>query len=243
MTHRDEATVNDQQADTGPRTLLIFGAGGRLGSTLVQEALRRSHRVRAVVHRTNPLTPHPRLEVVHGDIHAPSRLGAHFAGIDVVMATLGSAGAPRPDIAGTGARVITKLMSDRGLTRLVTVTGSGAMLPGEHVAGYHAIKRNQMAHGAPHLLADGDHHLAVLADSIVDWTTIRVPFMTRRRDDPGGHTISEMAFHPTTTLPYRAAASAMLDLTVTSSWSRSAPFVAARTYPRPPGTGRPTSSV
>lgn len=175
----DNDNDNDSNnADARPSCILILGAGGRLGSTLVQAALRRGHRVRAVVHLTDPLAPHPWLETVHGDVHAPDALGAYFAGIDVVMASLGSAGAPRPDIAGTGAKVITRLMTDQGLTRLVTVAGSGAMLPEERLTGYPDAKRNQMNTGAPHLLADGDQHLAVLADSDLDWTTIRVPFMT-----------------------------------------------------------------
>lgn len=95
MTRDNESADNGLQADTEPKALLIFGAGGRLGRTLVQEALRRGHRVRAVVHRTNPLAPHPRLDIVHGDVRTPGSLGAHFAGIDVVLATLGSAGATR----------------------------------------------------------------------------------------------------------------------------------------------------
>lgn len=235
MTRPDESAGDGQQTDPGPKALLIFGAGGRLGSALVREALRRGHRVRAVVHRANPLAPHARLEVVRGDVHAPDRLGGHFAGIDVVLGALGSAGAPRPDVAGTGARIITRLMSDHGLVRLVTVTGSGAMLPGELVTGYHAIKRQQMVHGAPHLLADGDHHLAVLTDTDLDWTTLRVPFMTRRGSGADGHSIRAVAFHPTSTLPYRSAANAMLDLTATGSWSRSSPFVAAdRASPQSP---------
>jgi putative NADH-flavin reductase len=226
VTRRDESAEIGRPGDTERKPLLIFGAGGRLGRTLVREALRRGHRVRAVAHRTNPLAPHPRLEVVRGDVHAPDSIGAHFAGIGTVLTALGSAGATRPDIAGTGARVITGLMSDRGLARLVTVTGSGAMLPGEQATGYHAVKRDQMKRGAPRLLADGDDHLAVLADSGLDWTTIRVPVMTRRRSDTDEYTIGEAAFHPTASLPYRAAATAMLDLTATGSWSRSSPFVA-----------------
>ncbi|NDU75637.1 NAD(P)H-binding protein [Actinomadura sp. DSM 109109] len=227
MTGTDGRAGRGEDVDTGPRTLLIFGAGGRLGRTLVREALSRGHRVRAVVHRADPLAPHPDLRVVRGDVHAPGTLEAHFAGIDVVLAALGSAGAARPDVSSTGARVISRLMSGNGLPRLVTVTGSGAVLPGEQVTGHHAVKRDQMMHGAPHLLADGDDHLAVLAGSDLDWTTIRVPFMTRRHDDAGGHLLSERAFHPRSTLPYRAAATAMLDLTATGSWSRSSPFVAA----------------
>lgn len=239
--HRGDAPGHPGRDEAGPKSLLVFGAGGRLGRTLVHEALRRGHRVRAAVHRTDPLAPHPHLDVVRGDVHAPDTLDGHFTDIDTVLATLGSAGAPRPDVAGTGARVLTKLMTDHDLTRLVTVTGSGAILPGEQVTGHHAIKRDQMALGAPQLLVDGDRHLAILASSELDWTTIRVPFMTREHSATDNHLFSEAAFHPRTTVPYRSAAAAMLDLAITGSWSRTSPFVANRAASSPSAISRRSS--
>lgn len=211
-----------------PRSLLILGAGGRLGSVLVRAALSRGHHVRAVVHRTDPFTTTPRLETVRGDVHALNSLRGHFAAIDAVLASLGSAGASRRDIAGTGARAVTRLMADQGLTRLVSVTGSGAMLPGERLTGDHAVKRHQMALGAPHLLADADRHLAVLADSDLDWTAIRVPFMTRNPLDTHDVVLSRSAPDPASSVPYRAAAATMLDLVASGSWLRSSPFVRLR---------------
>lgn len=225
-------TVSDDDDPDGsrawPRSLLILGAGGRLGSVLVRAAVSRGHHVRAVVHRTDPFTPTPRLQTVRGDVRALNTLRGHFAGIDAVLASLGSAGASRADIAGTGARAVTRLMADEGLTRVVSVTGSGAMLPGERLTDDHAVKRHQMALGAPHSLADGDRHLAVLADSELDWTTIRVPFMTRNPFDTHDVVLSRSAPDPASSVPYRAAASTMLDLIASGSWLRSSPFVGLR---------------
>ncbi len=219
-------STGDRRVDAGLPALLVVGAGGRLGRILTAEALGRGHHVRAVVHRVDPLPRHPRLEVVHGDVHAPRTLEDHVADADAVLVALGSAHARRPDVSGTGARVICRLMSENGPTRLVTVTGSGARLPGEHVGPSHAVKRDQMRHGAPDLLADGDAHLAVLAGCEVEWTTVRVPFMTLG-GDAGGTALTHEAPPPAATVPYRAAAATMLDLVVAGAWLRRAPFLAA----------------
>ena len=213
----------------GRPSLLILGAGGRLGSTLVATALERGHQVRAVIHNNDPLTEqqrrHPALEIVRGDVHDPTSLADAFADIDAVMASLGSAAAPLPDVASTGARTIVKLMARHRLRRVVTVTGSATRLPDERVSVFHAAKRRRMRAGGPGLLVDGDCHLKVLAASDLDWTTLRVPYMTRQ--PAMAYELTPGAPNPGATLPYRAAAQAMLDVIASTRWNRAAPFAAA----------------
>lgn len=209
--------------DVDQKSVLVFGAGGRLGSRLVTSALRRGLHVRAVLHRTNHFTEQPRLQVVRADVRDAATLTELFIDVDVVLASLGSAGASPPDVAGTGAEVITDLMSRHGLRRLVTVTGSGAVLPGERRSPWHALKRSHMSLGAPGLLADGDRHLSALASSDVEWTAVRVPLMTRY--DRHVYSLDAAAPNPASTLPYHAAAAAMLDLITSPRWHKAAPFI------------------
>jgi len=218
------ALVNPSVAST---RIVVFGAGGRLGRLVITHALARGHHVRAVVHRANPHQTHRCLELVHADVHDPHSITSQLADVDVVIACLGSAGALRPDVAGCGAATIVSGMSRHGLRRLVSATGTGAALPGEKLTADHAHKRAQMAIGAPHLLRDGEQHLATIAASNLNWTVLRVPLMTRPEDqEPQAYRLGQQAPPETMTITYATGAEAMLDLaTDPDRCPQSAPFI------------------
>lgn len=216
-----------------PPVIAVLGAGGRLGRHVVAEALARGHTVHAAVHQANPLSPHPRLELRPADVHHQSAVLAALRGAELVISCLGSAAAGTADIQAAGARNLVTAMDVLALPRLVSVTGSGARLPGEQLTPGHRIKRQQMLSCAPALLADGDRHLATIAASDLAWTVIRVPRMTRQ----GGtsrYTIQPAAPHPGATAAYTGAARAMVDLATGGDpgWMRAAPFVTSGPPPR-----------
>jgi len=132
-----------------PATIAVLGAGGRLGQHVVTEALARGHTVRAVIHRTNPLPVHPRLQIELADVRCPGKVRAALSNADLVVSCLSSAAASPPDIQTVGARNLVITMEALGLARLVSVTGSGARMPGETLTGNHRIKRQQMLNRAP----------------------------------------------------------------------------------------------
>ena len=84
----------DAQAPT-PKTILIAGATGRTGVRLVEQALARGHRVRAIVrsrHRLpSAVLDHPQLTLIEASILALSddELAACVKGCDVVVSCLG----------------------------------------------------------------------------------------------------------------------------------------------------------
>jgi putative NADH-flavin reductase len=217
-----------------PATIAVLGAGGRLGQHVVTQALARGHTVRAAVHRTDPLPVHPRLQIHLADVRRPDKVRAALSTADLVVSCLGSAAARPPDIQAVGARSLVITMEALGLARLVSVTGSGARMPGETLTGNHQIKRQQMLSSAPRLLTDGDKHLATIAASDLTWTVIRVPLMTQHHR--GTHyTIQQDAPDPATTLSYQEAARAMLDLVTDDkpAWTRTAPFLTSAEPPQP----------
>jgi putative NADH-flavin reductase len=218
-----------------PATIAVLGAGGRLGRHVVAEALVRGHTVHAAIHRTNPLPVHPRLQIRPADAHRPDTIRAALSDASLVLSCLGSAAAHPPDIQAAGARNLVTAMEALGLPRLVSVTGSGARMPGERLTENHRIKRQQMLSSAPSLLADGDDHLATIAASDLTWTIIRVPLMTQHHP-ANRYTIQQDAPDPATTTAYRDAARAMLDLATKDNpaWTRTAPFVISG-EPPPPG--------
>ena len=83
-----------------PRTILITGAAGNLGSRLAEHLLDTPDQLRLMTHRT-PLPPAlaeaPGVEVVTADLAHPDTLRAAVRGVDTVVHFAGILFAPRPE--------------------------------------------------------------------------------------------------------------------------------------------------
>jgi putative NADH-flavin reductase len=70
--------------------IVIYGASGRVGSRIVNEALNRGHYVTAVTRDLSHITEtRDRLTVVEGDVLDPESVYATVAGYDVVISAIG----------------------------------------------------------------------------------------------------------------------------------------------------------
>jgi len=83
-----------------PRTVLITGAAGNLGSLLARHLAGGPHRLRLMVHRTPlpaDLARAPDVEVVQADLGDPATLEKAVAGADSIVHFAGILFAPRPE--------------------------------------------------------------------------------------------------------------------------------------------------
>ena len=69
--------------------LLVIGATGKLGQTIVRHALNR-HTVTALARSPDSVAPQDGLRVIPGDVLAPDSLDAPIAGQDAVVSALGT---------------------------------------------------------------------------------------------------------------------------------------------------------
>ncbi|MCQ4162792.1 SDR family oxidoreductase [Roseomonas sp. GC11] len=113
---------------TSPKTVLVVGATGGIGSLAVEEAIAQGHAVRALVR--DPRKAH-RLpadaQIMVGDVTKPETLREAVAGVDAIVLTLGSdglgkAGAERIDYGGV-RNVLAALRP--GLARIALMTSIG----------------------------------------------------------------------------------------------------------------------
>ena len=79
--------MGDSTLTTELGRVLVTGGSGFVGANLVTELLDRGHEVRSFDRAASPLPPHPRLEVIEGDICDPESVAAAVAGIDTVFHT------------------------------------------------------------------------------------------------------------------------------------------------------------
>ncbi|ODQ85611.1 3-beta-hydroxysteroid dehydrogenase [Mycolicibacterium holsaticum] len=79
--------MGDANLTTELGRVLVTGGSGFVGANLVTELLSRGHQVRSFDRAPSPLTPHPHLEVLEGDICDPDTVTAAVAGVDTVFHT------------------------------------------------------------------------------------------------------------------------------------------------------------
>ena len=110
--------------------IVVFGAGGNVGRRIVSEALRRRHRVTAVVRDEATMLPQHDVYVLEGDA-TNARSVAHVAsGADAIVSAI----SPRPGSDGRPASSLTSAASaliegakSAGIKRLVIVGGAGSL--------------------------------------------------------------------------------------------------------------------
>ena len=159
--------------------LAVFGASGRTGRPLVQQALDAGHDVIALV-RTPATFPlkHDRLTVVQGDAMNAADVDEVVQGADAVLSTLGHSKTSPQDLQTVATKNIVAAMGKYGISRIVSLTGAGVDAPQDkpkfinHVIKF-ALKTMQGA-----VLADAEQHAKVLQDSNLDWVIVRGPMLT-----------------------------------------------------------------
>lgn len=114
--------------------ILVFGASGKIGSHVVDEALARGHAVTAVSRDPARIEKHhPRLSVEQGDILDPPDVRSLVERQDIVVVSVrgvvGDSGDPEDAVALQGLRNVVGAVrgSDSRETRVLHVGGSGSL--------------------------------------------------------------------------------------------------------------------
>lgn len=155
--------------------LIIFGANGKTGRQLTQQALAAGHRVTAFVRNPASLDiEHPLLTKLAGDALNEAAVREAVKGHDAVLSTLGSPANKIGTIRSQGTLNIVKAMQAAGIRRFVCQTSLGY---GDSVA---TLRRTPFVFRfiiVPFILKKGfaDHALqeSHVRSSGLDWVIVR----------------------------------------------------------------------
>jgi putative NADH-flavin reductase len=161
--------------------LTIFGASGKTGRHLVEQALEAGHTVTAVVRDPARLPlRHDRLQVVKADVLDPAAIGPAVAGVDAVVSALG----PRSyrqasSIISAGTASILQAMRAAGTSRVVVVSAAPVASDDHGTTLPYRLLVGPMLRA---LLRRGYADMAVMEDTTrrsgSDWTILRPPRLT-----------------------------------------------------------------
>jgi putative NADH-flavin reductase len=167
--------------------LAVFGATGRAGRVVIEQALRNGHHVSALArdpaqirspaqirpHGQSrppvPVRPPGRLRVVGGDVRDPVAVARVLDGADAIISALGRR-RRGPDVCTEGMRTV---LAGGGPRRLLVLSNYGVADSRHHTA-YVAV--SWLLERA--VLRDKDMMEALVRDSDADWTVVRPPVLT-----------------------------------------------------------------
>ena len=206
--------------------ITIFGAAGKVGQGVVSEALARNYGVTAFVHTHNPFTETEGLRVVRGDINDYASVTEALRGSQAVISVLSSWHTKDKNILERAMAAIIPAMATAKITRIVTLTGAGAFCATDHPGLSDKLAHALAARLAPKILADAEAHLKLLADSSLDWTSIRSPVMTKQRRST--YRLESSLAPPLSLIPRAAVVQALVDQVTSSNTYRQAPAILSK---------------
>lgn len=158
--------------------IAVFGASGRTGKLVVDQALAAGHEVVAFVRDPAKLAVRQeKLTIVHGDVTDPSVVRRAVEGVDAVISTLApTRGAPK-DTMSSGIRNILAAMQAAGVRRLVISSGAGVPDPNDPPNLGVSIIRALLRLFADWVLEDSAQAVALVRASDAEWTVVRAPFL------------------------------------------------------------------
>lgn len=159
--------------------LTIFGASGRTGRCLVEQALAAGHDVTTFVRDPAKLPlRHERLTTVQGDAMSAAAVERAVTGADVVLSALGHTQSTPPDMQTVATRHIIAAMKQHGVRRLISMTGAGVAAPQDRPRLINHLIAFALKTFSGTVLKDAEGHAEVIRNSALEWIIVRGPILT-----------------------------------------------------------------
>jgi len=166
--------------------IAVFGATGRTGRPLLDQALDRGHEVVALVRDPAGLPSvvrdNDRVEVIEGDAYGGDGVDRTIGGdgdpVDVVVSVLGQTSEGPDDLLTEAGRHVLAAMDAHGVERLVTLVGAGVREEGESVSLGGKVMGAMLKLLARSVLEDARDHVETVGASDTRWTVVRAPRLT-----------------------------------------------------------------
>ena len=205
--------------------IVIFGASGRLGLKIVEQALTAGHRVTAFVRSPSKLAmQHSHLTLFQGDSMDAASVKKALAEQQAVISALGPERPPIPGMMETSARNIVTGMKEQGIYRLVSTTGAGIWQPKDQPKRIDYLIAILLNIFAKEIVRDSFANVDVIKASDLDWTVMRFP---RLMDGPrtGRYRVGYIDKESSVRFSRADAAEFILKELTEKKWVKKAPLV------------------
>ncbi|MBJ2156685.1 NAD(P)-dependent oxidoreductase [Variovorax sp. IB41] len=205
--------------------LLVLGATGGTGRSIVQQALSRGYDVRALVRSPEKATGLEGAQISVGDARDERALRKALAGTDAVVSALGTPASPLREVTllSTATRALVDAMRAEGVKRLVCVTGMGA---GDS-AGHGGFVFDRLIFPAllRKVYADKNRQEAVVRVSGLDWVLVRPSVLNDKAVRAPVRALTDLSAFHGGTIARADVASFVLDQVQGDAWLHRSPLI------------------
>lgn len=166
--------------------IAVVAANGRSGRAFVEAALAAGHMVRAGVRTpaNATFTPHALLTVVKCDATVQEDVSALIKDQDAVVSMIGHVRGSAADVHIRAITCVIQAMGEQGVTRLVSLTGTGVRFAGDEVTLVDRFLNKVIELTGLSFCKDGIQHVEYIKQSELDWTIIRALLLTNNEAAP-----------------------------------------------------------
>lgn len=205
----------------------VFGSTGRVGASVVRQALEAGHDVSAFARASSVGKLPSDVKAHKGELDDAQAIAQCIAGSDAVISALGlrqNSADQVPVLLGAYTHIC-RAMAVANVKRLVAISGSGTRLPGEPVTLGRGMLRAIMKLLDRHVLQANEAAAIEIIGTDLDWILVRPP---RIKDgDATGNRAADSKATPSMQISVGDVAAFMLEFACSEEWVRKAPFVAA----------------
>ncbi len=159
--------------------LTIFGATGRTGQQLIEQALLAGHTITILVRDPAKVRiDHPGIKVLIGDINNAEQVEQAITGAEAVISVLGpTRNKPTFEVAA-GTEVILSAMKRLGVRRLILSTGAGIADPQDAPGLVDHLIKFLLKNISRYIYEDMEQVVSKVRATDLDWTIVRVPMLS-----------------------------------------------------------------
>ncbi|MDZ4769379.1 MAG: NAD(P)H-binding protein [Chloroflexota bacterium] len=174
------------------KSIIVFGATGKAGQQVVEQALQNRMRVTAFTRQSAFSIQHEQLHIMQGELDHAADLQAALEGQDCIVSALGARDFTRDDpVVSSWLRYIIPLAEASGIQRIAVIAGAGMLQADEQ-----RLNRDLPSYpeALKHVNHDHDLVFQALQASKLEWTLFCPP--TIKDGTADGDYVTAVNYHP-----------------------------------------------
>lgn len=203
------------------RRVAVIGGSGKVGKHIVDQAVLSGYDV-YVLTRQPKTDIRSQVHYITGDVRRKEDLRTLLGNCDAVINTIGPSKESDRFFTETTSSILS-VMKELGIKRYITVSGGALTLRGDEKRLVNRLAAFLFNLCFPKMLRDKEQEFAVLSQSNVDWTLVRLPMIKDRK--VVGDIIESEVDMPGTSINNRDIASFLVKQLIETRYYLKAPFI------------------